>query len=172
MQQTKNNIPLKARIQVVSYLNTRLADCLDLGTQAKQAHWNVKGPSFHALHLLFDEVAEDIEAYSDLIAERLVQLGGTARGTAREVAASSSLAEYPHEITKGDEHLNVLADALAAFGALVREGITDCSTFSMHSRVSRRAPYLYRRAKPASEAGAGRPTLKSLVSPSHLTATR
>jgi starvation-inducible DNA-binding protein len=129
MQQTKNNIPLKARIQVVSYLNTRLADCLDLGTQAKQAHWNVKGPSFHALHLLFDEVAEDIEAYSDLIAERLVQLGGTARGTAREVAASSSLAEYPHEITKGDEHLNALADALAAFGALVREGITDCSAF-------------------------------------------
>lgn len=129
MQQTKNDIPMKTRIQVVSYLNARLADCLDLGTQAKQAHWNVKGPSFHALHLLFDEVAEDIEAYSDLIAERLVQLGGTARGTAREVAASSSLAEYPHEITKGDEHLDALANALAAFGTLVREGIEDCGAF-------------------------------------------
>ena len=113
------------RLKIASYLNRRLADCLDLGMQTKQAHWNVRGPSFHALHLLFDDIAEDIEGYADLIAERLVQLGGTARGTVREVAASSSLAEYPHDISTGDEHIEALSSALAAFGAVIREGIVD-----------------------------------------------
>ena len=129
MQQTKNNIPLKTRIQVVSYLNLRLADCLDLGTQAKEAHWNVKGTSFHTLHLLFDDIAEDIEGYADAIAERLVQLGGVARGTARDTAANSVLNEYPFDIHSGEEHTAAFSSALAAFGAIVREGIADCNVF-------------------------------------------
>ena len=65
-------------------LNSRLADCLDLQTQTKQAHWNVRGANFIALHKLFDEINESVEGFSDSIAERAVQLGGTARGTARQ----------------------------------------------------------------------------------------
>ena len=73
---TKNDLPQAARVQVIELLNQRLADSIDLQTQCKQAHWNVKGPAFIALHKLFDEINEDVEEYVDLIAERIVQLGG------------------------------------------------------------------------------------------------
>ena len=80
---TKNDLPEAARREAVELLNQRLADCIDLQTQCKQAHWNVKGPTFIALHKLFDEINEDVEEYVDLIAERVVQLGGIAEGTVR-----------------------------------------------------------------------------------------
>src|SRR5919201_475455 len=79
---TKNDLPVDTRVEVTSLLNQRLADCIDLQTQCKQAHWNVKGPNFIALHKLFDEINEDVEEYVDLLAERVVQLGGIAEGTA------------------------------------------------------------------------------------------
>jgi starvation-inducible DNA-binding protein len=77
MYQTKNDLPAHARADVIVILNARLADSIDLTHQAKQAHWNVKGPRFMALHKLFDEVVDAAEAYMDLSAERIVQLGGT-----------------------------------------------------------------------------------------------
>src|SRR5580704_11837933 len=92
---TKNDMPEAIRGKVVELLNAQLADCIDLQTQCKQAHWNVKGPTFIALHELFDKVNEAVEDYVDDIAERAVQLGGVAEGTARMVARRSSLAEYP-----------------------------------------------------------------------------
>jgi starvation-inducible DNA-binding protein len=52
----KSDLPEAARREAVALLNQRLADCIDLQTQSKQAHWNVKGPSFIALHRLFDEI--------------------------------------------------------------------------------------------------------------------
>ena len=92
---TKNDLPETTRSRVVELLNQRLADCIDLQTQCKQAHWNVKGPSFIGLHKLFDDINEDVEGYVDLLAERAVQLGGVAEGTARSVAARSTLSDYP-----------------------------------------------------------------------------
>src|SRR5262245_18424803 len=92
---TKNDLPPAGRAQITELLNRRLADCIDLQTQCKQAHWNVKGPSFIALHMLFDDVNEAVEEYVDLLAERIVQLGGTARGTIQAVAEASSLEAYP-----------------------------------------------------------------------------
>src|SRR6185503_1168537 len=86
---TKNDLPLSVRTEVVSLLNQRLADSIDLQTQCKQAHWNVKGPHFIGLHKLFDEVNEAVEGYVDEIAERVVQLGGVAEGTAKVVAQRS-----------------------------------------------------------------------------------
>jgi starvation-inducible DNA-binding protein len=127
MHRTKNDLPEAVRLQITTYLDVRLADCLDLGTQVKQAHWNVKGPNFHPLHLLFDDIAEDIEDYADLIAERAVQLGGAVRGTARDVAANSGLKEYPHGITDGRAHVDAISNALADFGRTVREGIAHTS---------------------------------------------
>jgi DNA-binding ferritin-like protein (oxidative damage protectant) len=87
---TKNDLPQASRVQVIELLNQRLADSIDLQTQCKQAHWNVKGPAFIALHKLFDEINEDVEEYVDLIAERIVQLGGIAEGTVGVVTGRTS----------------------------------------------------------------------------------
>lgn len=122
---TKNDLPEKSRINAIGLLNQRLADCIDLQTQCKQAHWNVKGPSFIALHKLFDEINADVAGYVDLLAERVVQLGGVAEGTARIVASRSGLADYPLSISSGMEHVGALSDALAQFGRTVRIGIEE-----------------------------------------------
>src|SRR5205809_7797711 len=113
---TKNDLPEAARGESVALLNQRLADCIDLQTQCKQAHWNVKGPTFIALHKLFDEVNEDVENYVDLIAERVVQLGGVAEGTIGAAQQRSKLPDYPIGIATGPEHVAALSDALGAFG--------------------------------------------------------
>jgi starvation-inducible DNA-binding protein len=122
---TKNSLPLDSRRQVCALLNQRLADCVDLETQCKQAHWNVKGPTFIALHELFDKVHEAVDEYADLIAERIVQLGGIAEGTARVAADRSTLLEYPLTVASGKLHVAALSDALAEFGRSTRMGIDE-----------------------------------------------
>jgi starvation-inducible DNA-binding protein len=117
---TKNDIPEARRVQISELLNQRLADCIDLQTQCKHAHWNVKGPSFIALHKLFDEINGDVEGYIDLIAERIVQLGGVAEGTVRVVAVRSGLLDYPLALTTGGQHVAALSDALSQFGRTTR----------------------------------------------------
>src|SRR2546425_3514702 len=116
MYQTKNNLPAQTRADAIVILNARLADSIDLMHQAKQAHWNVKGPGFIALHKLFDEVVDAAEEYMDLIAERIVQLGGTAEGTVQVAAKRSALQEYPVEISGERDHVEALSSALATFG--------------------------------------------------------
>jgi starvation-inducible DNA-binding protein len=140
---TKNDIPEELRVQLIELLNARLADALDLQTQTKQAHWNVKGPSFIALHELFDQVASDVTTYVDDIAERVVILGGTAYGTARVAAQKSTLDEYPLDIYDGSEHVTALSSALAKFGKNAREAIDkstelqDADTADLFTGVSR-----------------------------------
>ncbi len=113
---TKNDLSEDIRTNVIKLLNARLADCIDLQTQTKQAHWNVKGPHFIALHELFDKVYSAVSEYVDEIAERAVQLGGVAQGTARTVAKQSTLSEYP-AVVDGESHVDALSTALASFGA-------------------------------------------------------
>jgi len=140
---TKNTLAEKIRIQMQAILQDRLADSIDLQTQAKQAHWNVKGPSFIALHELFDKIAEESEAYPDLIAERIVQFGGVAEGTVQVVANRSNLPEYPLVLTSGHEHVEALSHALAVYGELVRETIKeaaeldDPATADIFTQISR-----------------------------------
>src|SRR5271163_1276100 len=112
MFKTKNDIPEVTRAKIVELLNARLADCIDLQTQTKQAHWNVKGPDFIALHELFDKVNEAVEDYVDDIAERAAQLGGVAEGTVRTAAKRSSLPEYPAKAVDGRSHVEALSSAL------------------------------------------------------------
>ena len=143
MFKTKNDIPEATRAKLVELLNARLADCIDLQTQTKQAHWNVKGPNFIALHELFDKVNEAVEDYVDDIAERAAQLGGVAEGTARMVAQRSSLAEYPAKAVDGRSHIEALSSALAAFGKAARQAIGqandlgDLDTADLFTEVSR-----------------------------------
>src|SRR6266550_2023889 len=122
---TKNDLPEKARVEVIGLLNQRLAEAIDLQTQCKQAHWNVKGPAFIALHKLFDDVNEDVEEYVDLIAERVVQLGGIAEGTVGAAQQRSKLPDYPIGIATGPEHVAALSDALGAFGRAARIAIEE-----------------------------------------------
>jgi starvation-inducible DNA-binding protein len=143
MYKTKNDLPQQARTQLVELCNARLADAVDLQTQCKQAHWNVKGPDFISLHELFDEVNEDVEEYIDLLGERAVQLGGAAEGTARTVAKRSALPEYSAKGPTGPEHVEALASALAAFGKLARQAIdrsnelNDAGTADIFTEISR-----------------------------------
>lgn len=120
---TKNDIPEAVRSDVIEILGGLLADAVDLHLQGKQAHWNVKGPDFLALHQLFDKLVEEVQEYADLLAERIVQLGGIAAGTARLVAARTELEEYPATIARGDEHVHAMTNALGAFAARVRPAI-------------------------------------------------
>src|SRR5262245_2707815 len=113
LHSTRIDLKADLRKDVNSKLNKTLALTLDLYTQVKQAHWNVKGTEFYQLHLLFDEIATQIADYADLTAERITSLGGTANGTARDAAEHSTLSEYPHEINSGKEHLAALADRLS-----------------------------------------------------------
>jgi starvation-inducible DNA-binding protein len=142
MFKTKNDLPETTRVKAIELLNARLADCIDLKTQCKQAHWNVKGPNFIALHELFDKINEEVEDYVDDIAERAVQLGGLAEGTARMVAKRTSLAEYP-KVSDGRSHVEALSSVLAAFGAAARKGINeanemgDLDTADLFTEVSR-----------------------------------
>jgi starvation-inducible DNA-binding protein len=143
MFKTKNDLAEGTRVKAVELLNARLADCKDLQTQVKQAHWNVKGPNFISLHLLFDKVNDDVENYVDEIAERAVQLGGVAEGTARMVAKRSSLGEYPASAVDGRSHVEALSSALAAFGKSARKAIDeaddlgDLDTADLFTEVSR-----------------------------------
>ena len=143
MHNTKNDLPKETREKMIATLNSRLADASDLKSQAKQAHWNVKGMSFIALHELFDQVATQAEGYTDLIAERVTILGGTALGTVRVAASNSTLSEYPLEITDGADHVDALSSALADFGKKVRANIDeandlgDMNTADLFTEVSR-----------------------------------
>lgn len=127
LHNSKIDISKDKREQLITLLNGMLADASDLKSQAKQAHWNVKGMSFIALHELFDAVATSVEAHIDLIAERVTTLGGTAMGTVRLAAQNSRLSEYPHEITDGASHVDALSTALADFGKTVRKGIDEAT---------------------------------------------
>ena len=125
LYRTKNDLSEETRVEVIPLLNQRLADCIDLQTQCKQAHWNVKGPQFIALHKLFDEINEEVEDYVDLLAERIVQLGGIAEGTVGAVAKRTSLIDYPLALSSGAEHVAALSDALAGFARTARMGIEE-----------------------------------------------
>jgi starvation-inducible DNA-binding protein len=126
---TKNSLPQAIRGQSVVLLNRNLASAIDLERQAKQAHWNVKGPNFIALHELFDKVAEAAEEFIDLLAERVTALGGTAEGRIQAVTGHSALSPYPGDIVSGREHVDALSTALAAFGRAVREAIDEAAQF-------------------------------------------
>lgn len=143
MHQTKIDIDENNRRQLVELLNHHLADTFDLYSQSKQAHWNVKGMDFYALHKLFDDVAEAVEPFVDTVAERVTALGGTAQGTLRMAAEASSLPEYPADLDSGEAHIRALVDRFSAYAKRCREGISrseelgDMTTADLFTEISR-----------------------------------
>jgi starvation-inducible DNA-binding protein len=140
---TRNTLPEEIRRKSVSLLGKSLVTAIDTQRQAKQAHWNVQGPNFIALHLLFDEVHGAAIEWADLCAERLVALGGIADGRVQNVAEKTELPSYPLGTKDGAGHVNQLAGTLAAFGHEVREAIDrsaeagDPTTSDLFTQISR-----------------------------------
>lgn len=143
LHRTKNDLSEKVRRTSIGLLNQQLTDALDLQLQAKQAHWNVKGPHFIALHELFDRVAEEFAGFSDELAERAVELGGLALGTVQVVSRTSRMRAYPIDLVSGRQHVEALSSALAGFGKTSRAAIDaagkigDANTADLFTEISR-----------------------------------
>jgi len=143
MPKTRNDLPDNTRKAMIALLNARLIDAIDLRLAVKQAHWNVKGPNFIALHELFDQIQARIDTFADDIAERSVSLAGVVAGTSQAVSKGSQLDAYPTDTIDEKAHLQALADRLAAFGKLTREAIDaadeagDKNTADLFTGISR-----------------------------------
>src|SRR5512139_3373071 len=133
MYATPSRLPEPSRARIADALNAVLADGLDLHASLKVAHWNLKGPQFPALHLLFEQIATGLATHNDSVAERAVTLGARAYGTVRHVARASRVAEYPQETTRDLEHVKLLADRIDTYlegvrgarGVAEKDGDTD-----------------------------------------------
>ena len=123
MHPTRNDLPKSARKSLIDLLQSRLTQAIDLHLDAKQAHWNVRGPHFAQLHELFDSLHVQLGEHVDDLAERLVQLGGQAHGTVQAISAGSDLPAYPLELSAGREHLIAIADRLSRVCASMRSAI-------------------------------------------------
>lgn len=110
-----------ARSRIAEALTATLADGLDLHSQIKVAHWNVKGLHFAALHPLYETFATALAAFNDEVAERAVTLGALARGTARFVAQTSRLPEYPDSAVRDLDTVRHLSERIEAYLAGVRK---------------------------------------------------
>jgi starvation-inducible DNA-binding protein len=140
---TRIDIPPEIRLYLITLLNQTLACTVDLRSQVKQASWNVKGKEFSQLQALFTTFATDLDVYGDLMAKRLVVLGGVALGTARTAAAHSTLPEYPGDIAAGNAHALALAERVALYTTAVRDAIAhaadvgDADTAAVYTDISR-----------------------------------
>lgn len=141
MHKSPSPLPEATRVKVAEALNTMLADGLDLHSQIKVAHWNVKGPQFAALHPLFETFAISLATHNDTVAERAVTLGALAHGTVRHVAKVSRLPDYPQDTTRASDHLKLLADRIEKYleGARasrsLAEGAGDTDTADLFTQV-------------------------------------
>jgi len=140
---TQNDVPSNAKSVAIQLLNARLADTIDLALLTKQAHWNIKGPQFIALHEMIDGFRGEIDGYVDTIAERAVQLGGTALGTTQVVAKATTLAPYPIDIYTSKDHLAALIERYGSVANAMRKAIDeadeagDKDTADIFTEVSR-----------------------------------
>lgn len=140
---TRNETSDNAKKVSVETLQARLADGITLALDVKQAHWNLKGPQFIGVHLMLDGFRDRMDDYTDKMAERITQLGGTARGTVQACAGETKLAAYPLDYYAVADHLAALIDRYAAFGNAVRENIDetdeagDADTSDLFTEVSR-----------------------------------
>ena len=138
------DLPPEIRQYVVQLLNQTLACTVDLRSQVRQACWNVKGKDFSLLHPLFATIVIELAAYTDLVAERVVVLGGVVTGTVRTAAMQSKLPEYPDALVEGNAHVLALAERFAYYATTLREGIAlaadveDAGSAALYTDLSRK----------------------------------
>jgi starvation-inducible DNA-binding protein len=129
MYRSPSELPEESRATIAYALNAVLADGLDLHSQTKVAHWNIKGPHFAALHPLFETFAISLGNHNDSVAERAVTLGAQAFGTVRHASKTSRLAEYPQETTRDLEHVKLLSERIDNYLAGARQSRTVAEKF-------------------------------------------
>ena len=140
---TRIDVPLEIRAYLITLLNQTLACSIDLRSQVKHASWNVKGNTFVQLRTLFDAIAVELDAHTDLVAERITVLGGMVQGTVRTAAAQSTLPEYPGDLVEGNAHVRALAERLAHYATAIRAAIEhaadveDAATAHVYTDISR-----------------------------------
>jgi starvation-inducible DNA-binding protein len=140
--ETRIDLSEATRQELTALLNQTLADTADLHSQTKQAHWNAKGPGFYPLHLLYDDLAEKLVEPADLVAERIVLLGGYAFGTVRMAAANSRIAPFPGPSADDEGFVLAMADRWAQYAALIRESerladeIGDPATTDLYDQIT------------------------------------
>ena len=140
---TRSELSLEIRVYLITLLNQTLACTVDLRSHLKQAAWNVKGKEFSQLHALFATIATELDAYTDLLAERIAVLGGVARGTVRVAATQSPLPEYPSHLTAGSAHVLAVAERVAPYATALRASIThaadveDAGTAAVYTDMAR-----------------------------------
>ncbi len=142
-RKTRNDLPTNAKTVAIELLNARVADGIDLALATKQAHWNLRGPQFIAVHEMLDGFRAELDGHVDTMAERAVQLGGIALGTTQAVAKGSKLAAYPTEIHSIPDHLAALIERYGQLANAVRANIDqiseagDADTADIFTGVSR-----------------------------------
>lgn len=106
------------RLEMTAQLNQLLADTMTLRDLYKKCHWQVAGPTFYQLHLLFDKHYDEQVELVDAIAERIQLLGGVSIAMAADVAETTQIERPP----KGREEVPVqLSRLLDAHQVIIRE---------------------------------------------------
>ncbi|MFN3021118.1 Dps family protein [Chryseobacterium sp. TY3] len=111
---------IKDNVKVLSVL---LADEHILYTKTRNAHWNVEGPDFHAMHLFFESQYDELEEIIDEVAERIRQLGQMAPGSLKEFIQLTNLSEK--KLTKNDSQsfIKALLEDQEAIITYIREAV-------------------------------------------------
>ena len=110
LHKSRNDLKSNTKSTVAALLNARVADAIDLALMTKQAHWNLRGRNFIAVHEMLDGFRTEIDGHVDTMAERVVQLGGIALGTTQTVAHSSTLKPYPIDLVSVEDHIAALTE--------------------------------------------------------------
>ncbi len=143
MLNTRLDLSVHVRKESIGLLQQALSTALDLEAQLKQAHWNVKGATFFQLHELFDKAHSVVEEIVDTVAERITALGGVADGRVQTTVKATALNEYPLNARRGEDHLKLIASALAEFAKYLRTaidraaGFGDAGTSDVFTQISR-----------------------------------
>lgn len=123
LNKTRNDLKSNTKTAVAALLNARLAGAIDLALMTKQAHWNLRGRQFIAVHEMLDGFRTEIDGHVDTLAERVVQLGGVAIGTTQGVAEGSNLKVYPTDLISVDDHVAALAERYGDLANATRAAI-------------------------------------------------